>query len=152
MGLDMCLNKHYYNGLDFSKTGKATKKVGRPRKKTINGLPLKEEVCEGIYWRKANAIHGWFVRQVQGGEDDCRDHEVSTEQLEELLKLVTKVLKTKNASLLPPTPGFFFGSTEVDEDYWTDLKYTKKELTSLLKQHKEEKDGRLRWFTYNSSW
>ena len=23
------------------------------------------------YWRKANAIHGWFVRNVQNGKDDC---------------------------------------------------------------------------------
>jgi hypothetical protein len=28
------------------------------------------------YWRKANAVHGWFVQHVQGGEDNCRPYEV----------------------------------------------------------------------------
>ncbi len=27
---------------------------------------IREEV---LYWRKANAIHQWFVENVQGGED-----------------------------------------------------------------------------------
>ena len=37
------------------------------------------------YWRKANAIHKWFVDNVQDGNDDCGSYEVSKEQLEELL-------------------------------------------------------------------
>ena len=36
-------------------------------------------------WRKANAIHRWFVENVQDGEDDCDIYEVPKEQLEELL-------------------------------------------------------------------
>lgn len=26
------------------------------------------------YWRKVNAVHYWFVRNVQNGEDDCEYH------------------------------------------------------------------------------
>lgn len=38
------------------------------------------------YWRKANEIHDWFVRQVQNGEDDCRYHnEVTEDDLRALL-------------------------------------------------------------------
>lgn len=37
------------------------------------------------YWRKANAIHDWFVQNVQNGEDDCGTYEVTRENLEELL-------------------------------------------------------------------
>ena len=37
------------------------------------------------YWRKANAIHKWFVENVQDGEDDCGTYVVSKEKLEELL-------------------------------------------------------------------
>lgn len=77
---------------------------------------------------------------------------MTAEQLEALLKLVTKVLKTKNASLLEPTPGFFFGSTDVDERYWDDLEFTKKELTRVLALHKKEKKDALCWFTYRASW
>ena len=36
--------------------------------------------CVG-YWRKANAIHGWFVRELADGEDNCRDIYVPTEAL-----------------------------------------------------------------------
>lgn len=38
-------------------------------------------------WRKANAIHNWFVENVQNGEDDCGYYEVSQKQLEHLLSI-----------------------------------------------------------------
>lgn len=41
-------------------------------------------VAEAAYWRKANAVHGWFVREVQGGTDDCGTYLVTAQQLEEL--------------------------------------------------------------------
>ena len=37
------------------------------------------------YWRKANAIHNWFVQNVQNGVDDCGTYIVTKENLEELL-------------------------------------------------------------------
>ena len=43
------------------------------------------------YWRKANAIHKWFVENVQNDVDDCGYYEVSKEQLEELLEICVKV-------------------------------------------------------------
>lgn len=45
------------------------------------------------YWRKANAIHSWFVEHVQDGEDDCEYHqEVTKGVLEDLLRTCEKVL------------------------------------------------------------
>lgn len=45
------------------------------------------------YWRKANAIHDWFVEHVQNGVDDCDYHdEVTKEILEELLDTCERVL------------------------------------------------------------
>ncbi len=44
------------------------------------------------YWRKANAIHNWFVKNVQKGEDDCGDYYVEEEKLQELLDTCKKVL------------------------------------------------------------
>ena len=38
------------------------------------------------YWRKANQIHAWFVDNVQDGIDDCREYEISKENLEKLLE------------------------------------------------------------------
>jgi hypothetical protein len=51
-----------------------------------------ESIFEDVgYWRKANAIHKWFVDNIQNEVDDCGDYEVSKEQLEELLEICTKV-------------------------------------------------------------
>ena len=46
------------------------------------------------YWRKANAVHRWFVENVQDGEDDCGTYEVNKEQLEELLS-ICELIKDK---------------------------------------------------------
>lgn len=46
---------------------------------------------EVAYWRKANAIHHWFVENCQGGEDDCREAWVRKEQIQELVDLCKQV-------------------------------------------------------------
>jgi len=58
-------------------------------------IPL-DKVCyietESMYWRKANAIHKWFVDNVQDSEDDCWEYYVSHEQLQRLHNLCKTVL------------------------------------------------------------
>lgn len=44
------------------------------------------------YWRKANAIHGWFVNECADGVDECQEIPVSREQLERLLAVTREVL------------------------------------------------------------
>lgn len=44
------------------------------------------------YWRKANAIHKWFVDNVQDGKDDCQTSYVEREKLEELAAACRAVL------------------------------------------------------------
>lgn len=95
MELDMYLEKHYYH-FKYMRDGKKA-----PCKK-LDGYEVKKTVCEAAYWRKANQIHGWFVREVQGGNDNCKEYEVSLDKLKELLALVNKVLETKDTNLLPP--------------------------------------------------
>ena len=64
--------------------------------KPLSGIELarisdvEEEV---MYWRKANHIHGWFVKNVQRGNDDCQPHYVSEEKLKALHAVCDKVLK-----------------------------------------------------------
>ncbi len=53
--------------------------------------PWESFFTEVGYWRKANAIHQWFVDSVQGGVDNCEYYEVSKEKLEELLETCIKV-------------------------------------------------------------
>ena len=84
------------------------------------------------YWRKANQIHAWFVDNVQQGNDNCGEYYVSHEKLKELLDLVNEALSKRDPNLLQPRAGFFFGSYDIDEYYWADLKDTKKKLERIF--------------------
>lgn len=47
---------------------------------------------DAIYWRKANAIHGWFVDALMGGNDDCSTCEVGVPDLIKLRDTCKKVI------------------------------------------------------------
>ena len=100
------------------------------------------------YWRKANQIHQWFVDNVQGGVDDCRDAYVERDKLQELLNIckIVSIDKDKAEQLLPTASGFFFGGTEYDEWYYQDIQSTIEILEEALSD--EEADH----FEYHSSW
>lgn len=57
----------------------------------LDSIDVKFEVG---YWRKANAIHAWFVTNCQDGKDECQDSYVSREKLKELRESCKKVLKS----------------------------------------------------------
>ena len=86
------------------------------------------------YWRKANAIHKWFVDNVQDGVDECQRTFVSPEDLVELKTLCEQVVAAPESgpTRLPTADGFFFGSTDYDESYIEDLKRTIAILDRLL--------------------
>lgn len=100
------------------------------------------------YWRKANAIHAWFVDHVQDGDDDCKDYYVPVEKLKELVELCRDVLAGNKSGEeeLPTRSGFFFGGTDYGTDYTDDLRLTIEQLEPLLS---ESGDGD---FSYHSSW
>ena len=100
------------------------------------------------YWRKVNAVHKWFVDNVQNGEDDCGEYYVSKDKLIELLTTARQCLFTKDPNLLPPQGGFFFGNTDIDEWYWHGIKDTIKQLKKLS----ELPDFDELSFYYQSSW
>lgn len=100
------------------------------------------------YWRKSNQIHKWFVDNVQGGNDDCGNYYVSKDKLKELRETCRQALFAKDPSLLPPQAGFFFGSYDIDEWYWEDIKRTIKKLDRLFQLPDFEQLS----FYYNSSW
>ena len=164
MGLDMYLTKHTYIGAEYEH-----KEVRGTIDLTMKGVPVNinfnrvQSIVEKVgYWRKANQIHNWFVQNVQGGEDDCREHRVSREQFQSLLDDINTVLNAKGTpeeegaieDLLPPTSGFFFGSTEIDEWYWTDLEDSKHLVEKILTEMDEDEKNQEAWITYNyqSSW
>ena len=97
MGLDMYLEKRtYVKNWDHMKPEDKyrviVKKGGKPVDH-IKSERIKEIVEEAGYWRKANAIHRWFVDNVQEGNDDSKPYYVDTTALKELLEVVNKVLK-----------------------------------------------------------
>lgn len=153
MGLDQYLSiKKRISGHDFND------KVSQKKYKSIlKSVDVSEKdlspdsrsvtvSIEVAYWRKANAIHKWFVDNVQEGNDDCGSYWVSPEKLQELIDLCEKVLKTKNYRLLPPQSGFFFGSTEVDDWYWDNIQETFDTLSKVIERFPES------GFYYKSSW
>ena len=115
-------------------------------------MGIREVTFEAMYWRKANAIHRWFVDNVQDGVDNCAEYNVSTEQLTELRNLCKKVLEDpENAmELLPPKSGFFFGSTDIDDFFIDDLTSTVERFDYLL-DLPEVKNHNISFY-YSSSW
>ena len=100
MGLDMYLEKcnrkaYGFKDVDIDKIKESKpdlyneiKPYFHERGKYIHWTSIFEEVG---YWRKANAIHKWFVDNVQNEVDDCGRYEVSEEKLRELLNICIKV-------------------------------------------------------------
>jgi hypothetical protein len=96
MGLDQYLEKRTFIGAEYEYRN-ATGTIDI----TVEGkhLPIDFKRVSSInervaYWRKANAIHQWFVDNVQDGEDDCKQYYVDQDQLKELLDLVNDVIKS----------------------------------------------------------
>lgn len=105
---------------------------------------------EVAYWRKVNAVHQWFVDNVQGGEDDCGCYLVTKENLLEL-KEICKEIKAdhrKAEDLLPTQGGFFFGSTSYDEWYFKAVADTLKMINKILRETKWSKE----MIYYHASW
>jgi hypothetical protein len=170
MGLDMYLYaKEYISGNDYLTTpDKGFHSVPNPRFDVIarafdlQRSDLDQETPSAyvqfkvLQWRKANAIHEWFVQNVQDGEDNCREYYVSRESLEELLATLGHILKAKQEGadqstfedILPTAQGFFFGSQDYDDYYWSEVERTYEAINSLLNNSKLKTFD----FEYSSSW
>ncbi len=144
MGLDMYLYAEKYRfdrdneAANDAKLSEVFPEFGEFKVKTAR--------AEVAYWRKSNQVHSWFVTNVQKGVDDCGDYYVERDQLKELCTLCKNALNKKDSTLLEPKEGFFFGSTDIDEWYWEDLRNTIKMLKKALKLDKSLS------FYYHSSW
>ena len=145
MGLDMFLHKrtHVFHYGEFDKRPKVH--VDYPGIQSERVAYISERM--GI-WRKANAIHAWFVDNCQNGEDDCAEHYVGTDDLKKLADVVDQVLADHSLAneLLPTQGGFFFGSLDYDQYYFDDLELTKQICNTAIN---EETDGE---FYYEASW
>jgi len=155
MGLDMYLEKRNYvkqwkhNGdenVDVSVT-----RNGEPIQ-SIDPKKVTYVIEEVGYWRKANHIHKWFVDNVQEGEDDCGEYWVSKDSLSKLLDICKAVIEdnSKAQELLPTSSGFFFGGTEYDEYYFSDVSKTIRIIESVLSTINQDNINSSIY--YSSSW
>lgn len=125
------------------------------QKLKITGIKLlpygevSEIVFNVAYWRKANAIHKWFVDNVQDGNDDGQQSYIEIDQLKTLLETVMNVLDNHSlaTTLLPTQTGFFFGGTEYDEYYIMSLEETKEQLKTIIDNHENNYE-----YYYGASW
>jgi hypothetical protein len=115
-------------------------------------MEVREVTFEAMYWRKANAIHRWFVDNIQDGVDNCAEYYVDIKYLTELRDLCKRVLEDpeKAMELLPPKSGFFFGSAVIDEFFIDDLTNTVERFDYFL-DLPEVKDHKISFY-YHSSW
>ena len=106
------------------------------------------------YWRKANAIHAWFVRTQAAGVDECQEIPVTLEALRELREACTKIIAagaTQEAAEefgLPTEGGFFFGPTSYNEWYKSSLEHTVQQLDEILAVDWPDTVN----FSYQASW
>lgn len=150
MGLDMYLTAKRYVS-DYQEQDKAISTEMMRHFPELNGNETISNIDVRIgYWRKANAIHRWFVNHVQQGTDDCGNYYVSREKLQELRDTCERVLAFRELATaqLPPAEGFFFGDTEINEWYYRDLENTIRVLDRAM-----ELADSGRWdIEYHSSW
>jgi hypothetical protein len=149
MGLDMYLTaKRYVSEYNEPDKVISTEIMQHFPELTQNQTVQEVSVRVG-YWRKANAIHRWFVQHVQEGTDDCAPYDVSRDQLTALRDICVRVRDWPGAiaaEQLPTANGFFFGGTDYDEWYFRDVENTIRIIDSCLQLPTS-------WdFEYHSSW
>jgi hypothetical protein len=158
MGLDMYLKRKVYYGLNYehNNTGKTEIIINDEK---INHSELSSIEFNAAYWRKFNALHNYFVENIQEGNDDCKEYYIEQEDLEKIITLCKEDIEYLNTLEikdniyidvdidklnLKPIGGFFFGSTDIDNYYYENLEDTIKQLTEALKEKGD--------FYYESSW
>lgn len=165
MGLDMYLEKCNINAWEYRdvdiddikiNNNKLYEKLRPYIVKRGKYMIFESLFTEVGYWRKANAIHKWFVENVQDGVDDCEIYIVEKEALETLLDVCKTVLDAQHKDefesiamqLLPTQDGFFFGGTDYDNWYIADIEDT----INIIEKVLAETDFDNEIITYQSSW
>lgn len=154
MGLDMFLYKKYDIGAQYEH-----RKIDIKLEITENKVPInidKSKVSsittEFLYWRKFNALHAYIVDNYANGVDDCRPIYLSINDLEDICEILSTIINDRSRAeeLLPTSTGFFFGSEEYDDYYYSQVEGTynnlKKEIT--LKENNNASID----YVYEASW
>jgi len=162
MGLDMYLSvEKYIPKYDWVKTSMSNDLVENADYKILKSLlapnlgdddsaaGFKVEIPAG-YWRKANAIHKFFVDECADGVDECQPINIIVDELIVLRDKCKTVIENPSVAndVLPTKGGFFFGNTEYDEWYFNDLEKTVEIIDKVL----AENDIEHLVIIYQASW
>lgn len=118
MGLDMYLYAKRFLGYD-EKEMKAAVAAAVKSPFTSGRSEASEVRVEVMYWRNANAIHKWFVDNVQDGVDECQKSYVSKEDLINLRDVCQKVIDTAVVEAGKVSNGYTIKGGK-REDFWED--------------------------------
>lgn len=122
------------------------------RKRTIKNWDNAKNVNPVAYFRKVNFLIPYFDY-----EDNRTYMEIAKCQVEDLIEKCNLVLKYKDndvlsekdideiSSLLPTCAGFFFGSTDYNEWYFSDIKAVKTKFSNILETLDWDKEILLMW-------
>ncbi len=168
MGLDMYFSRRTYVS-SFRSTRDADGKWGE---RDVNNMELKFDdadlshinlknvrYIEELFgeFRKFNALHSYVVDNFGGGKDECQVIYLDIDnliQIHEMLSLVKESLsigdKVIASQTLPPSEGFFFGSTEIDEWYEKDVNEAVEVFGKIIEEHSIV--GYNASYSYQASW
>ena len=95
--------------------------------------------AEVYYWRKANSIHNWILKETGTPSDfNAGDNgiELTKDMLIKFVEQAETVLRDKSDEtserLIPSCSGFFFGNTAYDEWYYKVIESTAEKFKQLI--------------------
>lgn len=109
---------------------------------------------ELAYFRKANHLHRWVLATTdeQPESDNCTHIKITLGDLRNLVKQIDEILSLRESRKykkakellveynLVPMGGFFFGSTEIDKNFWKELKEDRDTIDGMITQYYDSDD------------
>lgn len=104
-----------------------------------------------LYFRKMNHIHGWFVKNLQNGIDDCRVYKISISVIDKLLEELKHAMNNKKMSVdyFPMITGFCFGEYKYYDKCYMD---SIRRLFDVFETIRNEMDFDVYNLYYEASW
>lgn len=134
MGLDMYMKKRtYVKNWDYEpkeKKNTFTIKQNGVKRPDIDPTKISAIEEEIMYWRKANAIHSWFINNCADGVDDCKEVYIEIEQIQELVDLCKQVL-----SKCKLKDGMITNGQKMTPNGWEDIKEPGKYVVNAEEAH-----------------